>query len=86
VNPIVQFTGFTDLQDRSIQFVLCHLNESQWPDATYLIIPAGRPALRERIRRLLARLTTRWSRPGQLRRIGSKIGSKRWPGGSSRGR
>jgi len=32
------------------------------------------------------RLTTRWSRPGQLRRIGSKIGSKSWPGGSSRGR
>jgi hypothetical protein len=30
-------------------------------------------------------LTTRWSRPGQLRRIGSKIGSKRWPGGSPTG-
>ena len=32
------------------------------------------------------RLTTRWSRPGQLRGIGPKIGSKSWPGGSSRGR
>jgi cytochrome b561 len=34
----------------------------------------------------LRRLTTRWSRPGQLRGIGSKIGRKSWPGGSSRGR
>jgi len=32
------------------------------------------------------RLTTRWSRPGQLRRIGSKMGTKSWPGGSSRRR
>ena len=39
--------------------------------------------LRTRVQR---RLTTRWSRPGQLRRIGSKKGSRSWPGGSSRRR
>jgi hypothetical protein len=58
------------------------------------ILPLGGPnvftaspntgTLRARITQ--GRLTTRWSRPGQLRRNGSKIGSKRWPGGSSRGR
>src|SRR4030042_591680 len=31
-------------------------------------------------------LTTRWSRPGQLRQDGFVIRSKSWPGGSSRGR
>ena len=31
-------------------------------------------------------LTTRWSRPGQLRQNEFEILSKRWPGGSSRGR
>jgi hypothetical protein len=35
---------------------------------------------------LVRRLSTRWSRPGQQRRIGAEIGSKSWPGGSSRGR
>jgi hypothetical protein len=32
------------------------------------------------------RLTTRWSRPGQLRRNWFMLVSKSWPGGSSRGR
>ena len=34
----------------------------------------------------VGRLTTRWSRPGQLRQNGFKLLSRRWPGGSSRGR
>ena len=53
-------------------------NDSDRPlRRTHTHIPSRRPQFR---------LTTRWSRPGQVRRIGSKIGSKRWPGGSSRGR
>jgi hypothetical protein len=59
VNPIVTFTGFDDGMDRSVQFVLCHLNKSDWPDATYLIIPSGKRVLRERIRRFFVRLTAR---------------------------
>jgi hypothetical protein len=58
-NLVVQFAGFDDGMDRSIQFLLCHLNQSAWPDATWFMIPAGNRTLASRLRRLVARLTTR---------------------------
>ncbi len=58
VNLIFRFSGFKDNVDRSVQFVLCHLNESTWPNATYLILPAGKRVWRDRLRRYWIRLTS----------------------------
>jgi len=60
VNPIFQFSGFSDGIDRSVQFVLCHLNEADWPNATYLVIPSGKRVWKDRLRRFWIRLTSRW--------------------------
>jgi len=66
-NLFFRYSGFQSASDRMVQLCIYQSRNKEWPRATYLIIPSGRRRFRAKLRRFIARLTTRWSRPGQLR-------------------